>query len=385
MRSELYIYTLHFPFGKSENFLETELPFLAKEFKKIYIYPWTFGGSESRELPENVEVRKLEVNSKASLFRRLKLLWPHLGNKKVRGDFRYQIAHAENLLSHAQQLTLEIETQDAIHYSYWLSDWATVLGLVSEEKKDLVFVSRAHGFDVYDERHPMEEQLFRKEQTQRISTVFPISEKAKETILKQTASCPVVISHLGTDDYGLGPIPNEGKLNVVSCSTVTELKRVTVIPQLLASLGRDVRWTHIGDGPEMETLKDICAKLNSSIQVELKGRMEPEAIMKLYKEEGFHFFIHLSSSEGIPVSMMEAISFGIPIIATDVGAVNEIVNEETGILLEKDNLEHWKHHLKKVILENALPTRKRTRAFWEKEFRADNNYMDFCSLLTNLD
>ena len=46
--------------------------------------------------------------------------------------------------------------------------------------------------------------------------------------------------------------------------------------------------------------------------------------------------INVSESEGLPFSMMEAISFGIPVIGTNVGGVKEIINNDTGILLEKD-------------------------------------------------
>ena len=47
-------------------------------------------------------------------------------------------------------------------------------------------------------------------------------------------------------------------------------------------------------------------------------------------------FINVSSTEGIPVSIMEAMSFGIPVIATAVGGTPEIVNNENGYLLSKD-------------------------------------------------
>lgn len=47
----------------------------------------------------------------------------------------------------------------------------------------------------------------------------------------------------------------------------------------------------------------------------------------------FDLFVNMSLSEGIPVSIMEAISFGIPIIATNVGGNAEIVNDETGVLI----------------------------------------------------
>ncbi|WP_241380179.1 glycosyltransferase, partial [Escherichia coli] len=44
-------------------------------------------------------------------------------------------------------------------------------------------------------------------------------------------------------------------------------------------------------------------------------------------------FVNLSSSEGLPVSMMEVASLGIPIIATGVGGVGEIVSSDNGHLL----------------------------------------------------
>lgn len=47
----------------------------------------------------------------------------------------------------------------------------------------------------------------------------------------------------------------------------------------------------------------------------------------------------MSDSEGIPVSIMEAMSFGIPVIARNVGGMSEIVNEENGLLLENDDAE----------------------------------------------
>ena len=50
-------------------------------------------------------------------------------------------------------------------------------------------------------------------------------------------------------------------------------------------------------------------------------------------------FINLSSSEGIPVSIMEAQSFGIPVIATNVGGSGEIVVSETGVLVDENRTE----------------------------------------------
>ena len=47
-------------------------------------------------------------------------------------------------------------------------------------------------------------------------------------------------------------------------------------------------------------------------------------------------FLNVSEYEGVPVSVMEAQSFGIPVIATAVGGTPEIVNEENGFLLPEN-------------------------------------------------
>ena len=96
--------------------------------------------------------------------------------------------------------------------------------------------------------------------------------------------------------------------------------------------------------------------------------------------------MNVSISEGLPVSIMEAISLGIPVIATDVGGVKEIVNEVTGILIKTD--------IKKAQLSNILDginttydllpnDRKGIRNFWVENFNAKKNYYEFCKMLIN--
>ena len=56
-------------------------------------------------------------------------------------------------------------------------------------------------------------------------------------------------------------------------------------------------------------------------------------IMQFMEESNVDVFINLSTSEGVPVSIMEAQSYGIPVIATNVGGTGEIIDKDNGILL----------------------------------------------------
>ena len=74
---------------------------------------------------------------------------------------------------------------------------------------------------------------------------------------------------------------------------------------------------------------------------------------------------------------MEAISFGIPVLSTDVGGCREIVTEKTGILIP---LETEIQAIAKMITEfrdspiNSTQFRKGVRKFWEQHFDAEKNY-----------
>ena len=65
------------------------------------------------------------------------------------------------------------------------------------------------------------------------------------------------------------------------------------------------------------------------------GYVSNTSLMEFYRKNHVDLFINVSETEGIPVSIMEAMSFGIPCIATNVGGVNEIVNNTNGFLVKK--------------------------------------------------
>ena len=51
----LFLFTSNYPFGKSEAFIESEINFLSKKFKNIYIFPNSSKGNK-RDIPKNVDI-----------------------------------------------------------------------------------------------------------------------------------------------------------------------------------------------------------------------------------------------------------------------------------------------------------------------------------------
>src|SRR5690606_34587560 len=121
-------------------------------------------------------------------------------------------------------------------------------------------------------------------------------------------------------------------LHLVSCSAVIELKRIHLIAEILSHITVPVKWTHFGDGPLMNEVKQKVGSLKLSKFCEFKGYVPNGEFLSYLQSTAISLVINVSESEGIPVSLMEAISFGIPVAGPDVCGVPELVTKDTGLL-----------------------------------------------------
>ena len=106
--------------------------------------------------------------------------------------------------------------------------------------------------------------------------------------------------------------------------------------------------------------------------MEQKNQIE---IQEIYKNYYFDFFINTSLYEGLPVSIMEAFSFGIPAIATNVGGTSEIVNSENGVLIDKDfDPKEVAETIVQIYNNNLNNLRVNAWKTWKEKFDAEKNY-----------
>ena len=199
-------------------------------------------------------------------------------------------------------------------------------------------------------------------------------------LLSDANSHKVKTSYLGIENSSISTplIPGFDSHLVVSCSSLVPLKRVSLIPRLLASAGLPIRWVHFGEGETRAEIESVVQGLPPSIRCELRGQVGNSEILRFYRESAITCFLSLSSSEGLPFSMIEAISCGIPVVACKVGGVAEIVNEKTGILLEEQmNLEEWTIAFRKILTGETVFDREGIIRFQKERFFAEKNYEKF--------
>jgi glycosyltransferase involved in cell wall biosynthesis len=112
--------------------------------------------------------------------------------------------------------------------------------------------------------------------------------------------------------------------------------------------------------------------------------VENRTVLKHYRDNPVDVFVNVSESEGLPVSIMEAQSFGIPVVATAVGGVPEIVNDTTGHLLDAnpgpDDVAQavWR------LASRSAEARVQITQHWRERFSAETNYAAFVRSLCRL-
>lgn len=398
----LCLFTNEFPYGNWEPYLETEVAYYNK-FNNIKIF--------SLQLRKDHAINKRNINCNAEIYpvyyasnlTYLLYAFVALVDKNLYKEISKLIKDKKLNLKRLIQLFIFVSRShyeanyilkkyskkdftDNVFYSYRF-EYQPYVALLIKKKLDLnvKIICRAHGFDLYEENRETEYIPMREILLNNIEKVYPCSDYGSLYLKNKFSkySDKIETKFLGTLDYG-PQIYRKGKcLRLVSCSNVVPVKRLDLLIESLSKIDtHEIERTHYGDGYEMKKIKDFSKKLNRNIKVIFKGRVSNNTLLQEYKENVYDWFINVSSSEGIPVSIMEAMSFGIPCLATDVGGTSEIVSDGINGKLLSPNIKD--NELAKVIKdiykikdEKYLELRRNSRLYWDEKFNSDNNYIEF--------
>ncbi|MGF1765201.1 glycosyltransferase [Aliivibrio kagoshimensis] len=124
----------------------------------------------------------------------------------------------------------------------------------------------------------------------------------------------------------------------------------------------------IGDGPEMENLQSLCAS-SSRANIHFEGQKSD--VLKYYQH--FSVFALSSIAEGIPMTLLEAMSVGIPHVVTNVGGIGEVIIEgETGFSCQPDDIDAFAEHMVTLFLDKEL----RERMSYNARNRIEQNFSE---------
>lgn len=253
-----------------------------------------------------------------------------------------------------------IEEKGVRHVHAHYATHPALSALIISELTGISFSFTAHAHDIFVHKRMLEEKI------RKARFVVTISEFNKRYILKL---CPEInenkikVVHCGVDlgmyssqyaskaraiDYNVHTKTVHGINNHLLILCVASLQPYKGIDCLLraCSLLKNhpirFRCQIVGEGKERKRLEDLITDLNLNEEVVLLGNQTQEMVAELLGK--FDLFVCSSvvaengQMEGIPVAIMEAMASGLPVVATDISGIPELVEDGvTGILVPPRN------------------------------------------------
>ena len=359
--------TENFPYGKGEtSFIIPELMRLRQRYDITVV---SHAGEEQirgglcDRMPDGVELicfgrPELSAADKVkalALFvldrnarQEIREIWRDKRNRRVR---LYQsLSFFAQALSDQKRLRESglLSGQDpVIYYSFWYTYfcYSAVRECGKGGHPNVRLVTRTHGVDLYHERIPGSRQPFKHQMESGLEAILFACDYGKgyyiERIRRDIDEKKLHLCRLGTEAVDApGHYRRRDVWHVISCSNVIALKRIPLIIDGLSLINEEkIHWTHIGDGTDLEKVKDYAREklgVKENISYTFQGYLENDQVIQYYREHPADCFITTSATEGgCPVSIQEAMKFGIPVIGTDVGGITEMIRGN-GILLSAD-------------------------------------------------
>ena len=104
----------------------------------------------------------------------------------------------------------------------------------------------------------------------------------------------------------------------------------------------------IGDGPDMEDIKDLVEGMSLSDRVFLLGALDRRSVLQKLTQSSV--FVLPTLWEGFPMTILEAMASGTPVIASDVGGIKEAVSSEVGILIPRNaDADVWAEAINEIL------------------------------------
>ncbi len=418
----LVLLTVCFPYGSGEWFLETELPYLVSKFRQVIIAPLFIFGT-SRIVPKGVTIdttlgwkwshdamtaRRISYGISSCLisslfyreicFRPRTLIQPKVLMRVV-GAIHKAMRVYRWVLQYIRYSNLELK--DTVFYTYWFGPQTLGVGLAKAKYPEIKLISRLHGGELYPEQYTGAYFPLLDISLQWIDRIFAISKNAMQ-FLTETVDSKIrssvkercEVARLGVKDPEFTVSPSkENVFRIVSCSSILPVKSLHLLIEGLHRLALTepdllMEWHHFGEGPLHKGLEKMATRiLPDTVKWIFHGFVPNEDILRFYRTKQIDVFVNVSRSEGIPVSIMEAQSCGIPVIAPRVRGIPEIVNNDNGILLgNKASAEGLEKALKRIAFhkDEAFLKGIAGKQVWLTDYNADTNYNAFVDRIMEL-
>lgn len=220
---------------------------------------------------------------------------------------------------------------------------ADIVGAIAARRALVPVVATVHGFVGGGGKNELYEWLQRRA-FRRMDGVMPVSRPMAEELVRAGVPRPRLHVVINAFERMADAMPRKGAREALRLSDahfhagwvgrLSPEKGADIMLRALALVRQsDVRLSVVGDGPELGRLKDLAAQLGIAGRVTWHGIVRDAARIL----PAFDTVILSSRAEGTPIVLLEAMGAGVPIVATTVGGIPDIVSPAEALLVQPDD------------------------------------------------
>lgn len=168
-------------------------------------------------------------------------------------------------------------------------------------------------------------------------------------------------------------------LRLLSVGRLVETKGHRYLIEAMSKIKNEfpqIKLDIVGDGGLKQQLRELAERLGVSDRVEFLSLVAHDKMPDIYRR--YDFFVMPSVFEGLPISLIEAMATGLPIIATEIPGVTSILDSSTATLAATENAAdlaekmRWAFMNREAVLEKALVAHEQARRYdWQLTARQE--------------
>ena len=265
---------------------------------------------------------------------------------KIRSKKRFSKLAYFNSFKELKRFSKEFNAE--IVHAHYASSYGMLLMRLKFKKS----VLSLWGSDVYEfpKRSFLHKKLF-----QRILKSAPIVCSTSKDMAREASlyvKKEFYITPFGIDTERFKPT---GAVNATfTIGTIKSLEKVYGIDRLIRLFDKfqsqfegEAQLSIFGSGSELNSLQSLVQDLKLESKVHFKGFVEDQDLIEAFNS--LDVFVALSRRESFGVSALEAQSCGVPVVVSNVGGLPEVVSDETGFIVEGDQVTEALEALNKLV------------------------------------
>jgi colanic acid/amylovoran biosynthesis glycosyltransferase len=280
----------------------------------------------------------------------------------------------------------QMQALGVCHVHAHFGSYPALAALVAAGLQEIGFSFTAHAHDLFVDN------VMLAEKARRAKFVVAISEFNRNRLLSLVAADAagrVRVIHCGVDSHAFGfkprQVPDAHRHEVLSVAALREYKGLGHLIRacaLLRQAAPEERFVCriVGEGPERSALEQQVRVLGLQDTVQLLGARE-ECVVRQLLEHADTFVMpsivaRNGYMDGIPVALMEAMASGVPVVASQLSGIPELVSDgETGLLVSPGQADAICNAILGCWRDPAAAAQRarRARAVVEREYDVDRN------------